>query len=171
MDAPSLMIRDASADDLPAIESIYNHYVLTSTCTYQLEPAPSLDERRAWFAAHDAEHPVTVALRGGEIVGWGALSSYRARRGYRFTVEDTLYVRHDQHRRGVGRALLADLVDRARRLGHRTILAGVSADQEASVALHRALGFEPVAHLRSVGFKFDRWLDCLFLQLMLENSG
>jgi phosphinothricin acetyltransferase len=166
MDGAALIVRDAGEGDLDAIESIYEHYVHTSTCTYQLEPsAPG--ERLAWFRAHDAAHPITVATIAGEVVGWGALSMFRERAGYRLTVEDTLYVRHDLHGRGVGRRLLADLVERARRLGHHTILAGVSAEQAPSLALHRAFGFVEVARLREVGFKHDQWLDVVFLQRML----
>jgi phosphinothricin acetyltransferase len=162
-----LFVRDATAADLPAIDAIYNHYVLTSTCTYQTEPTtPS--ERAAWFAEHDAAHPVTVAVRDGEIVGFGALSWFRTRWGYRFTVEDTVYIRADQQRCGIGRRLLDDLIGRARRAGHHTLIAGISAEQGPSVALHRAAGFTHVAEFRQVGFKFDQWLDVIFMQLMLS---
>ncbi|MGZ3430114.1 MAG: N-acetyltransferase family protein [Polyangia bacterium] len=161
-----LSIRDACEDDLRAIDDIYNHYVLNATCTWQYAPTPA-DERLAWLRAHDAEHPVTVALCDGEIVGWGCLSVYNRREGYRFTVENTVYVHPERQRRGIGRALLGDLIERARALGHRTIIAGISADQDASVALHRAAGFVQVARLEKVGFKFGRWLDVLYLQKLL----
>src|SRR5579862_1789649 len=163
----SLVIRDAAESDLEHINDIYNHYVVNSTCTYQYDPS-TLEERRAWFAEHDATHPVTVATRGGEVVGFGSLSWFRTRVGYRFTVENTVYVRHDAHRQGVGRALLDDLIARAKKAGHRTIVAGISAEQAASVALHRSVGFEQVALIKQVGFKFDQWLDVLFMQLMLD---
>jgi L-amino acid N-acyltransferase len=159
-------IREATEADLDAVDAIYNHYVRTSTCTYQYEETTSA-ERREWFAVHDAEHPITVAVLDGAVIGWGCLSWFRVRDGYRFTVENTVYVRHDLHRRGVGRALLDDLIVRARALGHRTIVAGISAEQAASVALHRAAGFVEVARLRDVGFKFGQWLDVVFMQLLL----
>jgi phosphinothricin acetyltransferase len=162
----SFSLRDATVEDLPAVDAIYNHYVTTSTCTYQYEPNP-LGARQAWFAGHGPSHPVIVAVDGDEIIGWGSLSSFREREGYRFTVEDTVYVDHRHHRRGVGRAIVVELIARARRLGHRTIIAGVSAEQTGSVALHQALGFVEVARFREVGFKFDTWLDVIFLQLML----
>jgi phosphinothricin acetyltransferase len=165
MDEPR--IRVADEPDLPAIDDIYNHYVTTSTCTYQYEPTTP-DERRAWFADHaPALHPVTVAELDGAIVGWGALSRFHGRSGYRFTVENTVYVRHDQQRRGIGRALLDDLVARARAIGHRTVIASIDADQPASIKLHGAAGFVEVARLRQVGFKFERWLDVVYLQKML----
>jgi phosphinothricin acetyltransferase len=164
----AIVVRDATESDLSHINDIYNHYVVESTCTYQYEPS-TLEERRAWFAEHDAAHPVTVATRSGEIVGFGSLGWFRTRIGYRHTVENTVYVRHDAHRHGVGRALLDDLIERARRIGHRTIVAGISAEQTASVALHRAVGFEQVALIKQVGFKFDQWLDVMFMQLMLNG--
>jgi L-amino acid N-acyltransferase len=161
-----IQIRLAREADCGAIDEIYNHYVARSTCTYQYEPGP-LAERVAWFRAHGEKHPVTVAETGGQIVGWGSLSWFREREGYKFTVEDTVYIRPDRHRQGIGRAILADLIDRARQLGHRTIIAGVSAEQAPSIALHEAFGFREVARLREVGFKFDQWLDVVFLQLVL----
>jgi len=159
-------IREATEADLGAINEIYCHYVVTSTCTFQMEPTTER-ERAAWFADHGPRHPITVAVEGGEVLGWGSLSRFQPRAGYRFTVEDSVYVRADRHRRGVGRALLGDLVGRARELGYRCIIAGITADQDASLALHRRLGFEPVAMLRQVGNKFDRWLDVAYLQLLL----
>ena len=108
-----VQIRLATHDDLLAINDIYNHYVLTSTATYQelIEP---MDDRRRWFEKHQSEaHPATVAQTGaGEIVGWGALSPWRDRSAYRFSVENSVYVRHDLHGRGIGSALLADRLDR-----------------------------------------------------------
>nr|MBA2481425.1 N-acetyltransferase [Planctomycetota bacterium] len=112
-------------------------------------------------------HPVTVAELDGEIVGWGSLGPFRPRDGLRHTVENSLYVRHDRHRRGIGAALLADLIARARAAGHHAIIAGISAEQTASIALHRRFGFTEAALLREVGRKFDRWLDLAYWQLLL----
>src|SRR3954471_5337179 len=110
----SITLRPATAADLPAINDIYNHYVLNSTCTYQEVPEP-LAGREAWFARHGPGHPVIVAVdHAGVVVGWGSLSPYHARSAYRFTVENSVYVCHDQHRKGIVSALLADLIERAR---------------------------------------------------------
>ena len=165
-------IRDARPHDLPAIDRIYDHYVHTSTCTYQLEPE-GLDARAAWFAEHDAAHPVIVAESpdDGAVVAWGCLSRYRGRAGYRFTVENSVYVDHRLHGRGIGSALLGELVARARAAGHHALLAGISADQTASVRLHTKHGFVEVARLREVGFKFGRWLDVVFLQRLLGDGA
>ena len=162
------MIRLATALDLPSINAIYNHYVLHSTCTYQTEPETP-DARAAWFAGRGAAHPVTVAEVDGEVVGWGSLSMFHTRAAYARTVENSVYVRHDRQRRGIGRALLLDLIGRARGLGHHTIIAGISAEQAPSIALHAAAGFVEVGRLREVGHKFDRWLDVVYLQLMLDG--
>jgi phosphinothricin acetyltransferase len=161
-----MKIREATTADLAVINDIYCHYVQTSTCTYETEPSTA-EERATWFARHGAAHPVTVAEEGAEILGWASLSPFNTRCGYRFTVEDSVYVKPDRHRRGIGSTLLADLVLRGRAAGHRSIVAGISADQEGSIALHRRVGFEPVALLRQVGHKFGRWLDLTYLQLLL----
>ncbi len=164
MDA--IQLRDATAADLPAINGIYNHYVLNSTCTYQTEPSTA-EERAAWFAAHGPKHPVIVAELDGRVVGWGSLSQFHPRSAYGNTVEDSVYLRHDLLGRGIGSALLGELVRRASAIGHRCIIAGIDADQQASVALHAKFGFVPAARLREVGYKFGRWLDVIWMQRML----
>src|SRR5579862_2493566 len=113
MEKAAIQIRDATSADLVAINDIYNHYVSRSTCTYQEIPE-TLSSRQEWFSSHGPEHPVTVAEMDGIIIGWGSLSSFRARSAYRFTVEDTVYIHPDFHRRGIGSALLGDLIHRAR---------------------------------------------------------
>ncbi|HEV2293129.1 MAG TPA: GNAT family N-acetyltransferase [Tepidisphaeraceae bacterium] len=162
----AIQICPATADDLQAINDIYNHYVPCSTCTYQEEPE-TMDCRRGWFASHGPLHPITVATVGGDVVGWGSLSPFRERSAYRHTVENSVYVRHTHQRRGIGRGLLMDLIERASALGHHTIIAGIDAEQTGSILLHERLGFREVAYLPEVGFKFNRWLHVRYLQLML----
>jgi len=161
-----LHIRLATESDLPAINAIYNYYVPISTTTYDLEPM-SMDERRRWFAGRASLHPVTVACRGDEVVGWGSLHTFRNKPGYRLTVENSVYVHPDRQRMGVGSAILADQIERARRLGLHTIVAGIDAEQTASIALHAKHGFREVGNFPEVGRKFDRWLDAIFMQLIL----
>jgi L-amino acid N-acyltransferase len=177
-------IRLATGADLPAINAIHDYYVLHSTCTYQLAPS-SAQEREAWFGRHGPRLPVTVAEASaadappdrafgavatapmpatGNILGWASLSPLHERPAYRFTVEDSVYVHPDQLHRGIGRALLADLLRRSDELGYRNVIASISADQEPSVALHRQLGFVEAGRLVKVGFKFERWLDVLYMQ-------
>lgn len=161
-------IRPASEADLPAIDEIYNWYIPRSTCTYQEEIEP-FESRVEWFRHHGERQPVTIAERDGHVVGWGSLSGFRDRSAYRFTCEDSVYVQHDLQGQGIGSALLADLIERARALGYHSMIAGIDGEQTASVALHRKFGFVQVAHMKRVGFKFDRWLDVIFMQLMLPS--
>ena len=162
-------IRLATSADLPAVNDIYNYYVLRSTCTYQLEPEP-LAARQAWFDAHPPDkYPVTVAEISGTVIGWGSLSKFRDRAAYDGSVEASVYIHHEWHRQGVGRGLLVDLIDRARKNGFHTLIGGCSADQAPSLALQESLGFTRVAHFKEVGYKFGQWLDVIFLQLMLKN--
>ena len=159
-------IRLATQAELQAINEIYNYYVMHSTATYQDEPTTPV-EREVWFAAHGPLHPITVAEEAGETVGWAALSPFHQRSAYRYTVENSVYVRYDRQRRGIGSALLGDSIRRAQAAGHHTIIAGIDFEQTASIALHRRFGFDQVAHLKQVGFKFGRWLDVVYLQKML----
>jgi phosphinothricin acetyltransferase len=162
----AMHMRLATAADLATINDIYNHYVEHSTCTYQTEPETA-EARQKWFAAHGDDYPITVIEIAGQVVGWGSLSRYHPRAAYRPTVENSVYVHHAFQRRGLGRALLVDLIERATVLGYHSIIAVISADQEASVALHARLGFVPGGQLREIGHKFDRWLDVLYMQKML----
>ena len=159
-------IRPAAENDLAAINDIYNHFVLTCTCTYQEVPETPA-ARRQWFNHHDERHPVIVAEEGGKVVGWGSLSKFHERTAFRNTVENSIYIHHDHQRRGVGSALLKELIARARDNGYRAIIAGIDGEQTASVALHAKFGFQKVGHLKQVGFKFGRWLDVLYLELLL----
>ena len=162
------LLRLATEDDLAAINDIYNYYVSRSTCTYQLEPEP-MEGRVAWFRAHSADaYPVIVTELDGQVVGWGSLSKFHSRAGYAPTVEASVYIHHDHHRRGLGRMLLAELIERARVAGYHSVIGGASADQTASIALQEALGFRRIGELVEVGYKFGKWLDVVYLQLMLE---
>jgi phosphinothricin acetyltransferase len=164
---PAITLRPATDSDLVAINDIYNHYVHHSTCTYQEEPEP-LAARRQWFKHHGDSHPVIVAEADGQVVGWGSLSAYHARSAYRRTVENSVYVHPQHHRGGIGSLLLQELILRAHELGYHIIIASIDGDQTASIALHAKFRFEKVGHLRQVGFKFDRWLDVIYMELMLD---
>ena len=113
-------------------------------------------------------HPIIVAESKKHIVGWGSLSAYHARSAYRRTVENSVYVHHECHRRGIGSVLLKELITRARNLRHHVIIAAIDAEQPASVALHDKFGFQKVGHMKHLGFKFNRWLDVIYMELLLE---
>jgi len=157
-------LRPMARADLGAVNAIYNHYVLHSTCTYQLDPETDV-ARAAWFDAHGGAHPLLIAERSGLVVGWGSLSQFNARGGYARTVENSIYVAHDARRQGIGSMLLRELIVLARTHGHHLIIAGIDGDQAASVALHTRFGFTHAGRLTEAGYKFDRWLDVVYMQL------
>lgn len=164
---PDYVIRLATVADAEPIRAIYNYYVAHSTCTYQIEPETA-EERVAWLRDRAPRHPAIVADDNGTVVAWGALSAWRSRCGYAESAEASVYVHHEHHRRGLGRALLLDLIARGRAAGLHTIIGAASADQTASIALQLALGFKETGRLYEVGTKFGRRLDVVFTQLMLR---
>ncbi|HZO87369.1 MAG TPA: GNAT family N-acetyltransferase [Chthonomonadaceae bacterium] len=167
-----MRIRPATHADLPAILDIYNEAVLNTTASYDYEPHTP-EQRTAWFEEHiQTNYPVFVAQDGtGRVVGWSALSPYRNRVGYRYTAETSVYVASDRRGQGIGKLLLPPLIEAARQTGLHALVAGIDAEGEASLRLHAAFGFEKVAHFKQVGYKFGRWLDVIFMELLLGESG
>jgi L-amino acid N-acyltransferase len=163
-------VRRARLDDAEALRAIYNLEVTTSTVTFDLVPR-SEAEQRAWLAERSGAHAVVVAEDGDEVLGFGSLSPYRDRPAYTTTVEDSVYVRRDVQGRGVGRALLGELVEVATASGFHTMIARVVGGHEASLALHLTHGFELVGTEREVGRKFNRWLDVVVLQRLLDPTS
>jgi L-amino acid N-acyltransferase len=163
LDRLPITIDLATAVDLPAINDIYNYYVLNSTTTYQEIPS-SMEERLRWFTSRQPQHVVTVARQEGEVVGWASLNVFRERSAYRFSCENSVYVRHDLFRRGIGEALIRDSLVRANQHGFRVVVAGIDAEQVASIAIHRKCGFIEAGRFNQIGYKFDRWLDVVFMQ-------
>ncbi len=161
-----ILIRQAKPKDAEAINDIYNLYVRESSCTFDEDPI-TLEERMEWLAEHGPRYPAIVAEVDGEVVGWAALSAFHKRSAGRFTVQDSVYVRGDMRARGIGKALLSELIDRARDLGYHSMMAGIAHDQEESLAFHRGMEFVEVGRLKEVGRKFGRWLDVVYMQLIL----
>ena len=162
-------VRPATRDDLPGIVAIYNDAVANTTASYDYEPR-TLEHRRLWFEERERDgYAVFVAEDAqGRIIGWSALNPYHARKGYRFTAENSVYVAADQRGRGVGLRLMRPLIDAARRQGLHAVIGGIDASNEASIRLHAQLGFEKVGQFKEVGFKFGRWLDVVYMQLLLK---
>lgn len=161
-------VRLARLEDAEAIRAIYNVEVTSSTCTFDLVPRSLADQQR-WIAEHTGAHPAVVAVdaaRGG-VVGFGSLGPYRSRPAYSTTVEDSVYVRRDQHRRGVGRALLSELCRLATLHGFHAVIGRIVGGHQASIGLHEACGFEVVGIEREVGRKFGRWLDVVVTERLL----
>ncbi len=166
---PAFTIRRATENDLEAIRAIYNYFVATSTCTFQIDP-DTADERLAWFRDRNAKvHPVTVAEADGRVIAWAALSPWKSRCAYVNSAEASVYVHHEYHRRGIGKALLLDLIERAKAAGLHTVIGGACTEQQSSVALQLAVGFQLIGTFREVGRKFDRWLDVTYMQLLLAK--
>lgn len=163
-----MKVRPATHGDLPGILEIYNEAVLNTTATYDYEPR-TLEHRVAWFEDHaKSGHPVFVAVNeAGRVVGWSALNRYHDRKGYQFTTENSVYVAAGQRGRGIGKLLMKPLLEAARQRGLHSVLAGIDAENEASVRLHASFGFVKVAHCKQVGFKFGRWLDVVYMELLL----
>ncbi len=164
-----MTIRPATRADCPAILAIYNDAVLTTTATYDYEPR-TLEQRQAWFDDHErGGYAVFVAENdAGRIVGWSALNRYHDRPGYRFSSENSVYIAADARGKGLGKLLLAPLIDAARAKGLHAIIAAIDATNEASIRLHVKFGFVQVGHFKQVGFKFDRWLDVVYMELLLD---
>lgn len=159
-------LRPATKADAAAIAQILNHYIAETTSTFVIEPQ-TLEERLAWFDERSETHPAIAAEIDGALVAWGALSPHNPRGGYRHTADTSVYVRHDVQRRGIGRAIVTELIALARGAGHHTLIAQCCTESTGSIALHESLGFKRVGEMREVGRKFDRWLDVTLLQLML----
>jgi len=159
-----MQIRDAGEPDLPGLLAIYNDVIATSTAVYSYLPV-TLEERLQWWRTRVASgYPVLVATDQSAILGFATFGDFRAWPGYRFTVEHSVHVRADRRGQGIGNQLVEALFPRAASLGKHVMIAGVDAANAASIRFHERLGFEQVGHLREVGFKFDRWLDLVFLQ-------
>ncbi len=162
------LLTDATEGDLPGILAIFNDVIATTTAVYREEPV-SLDERRTWMRSRlAAGYPVLVAKDAQGVAGFASFGEFRAWPCYRHTVEHTVHVRSDVRGQGIGRTLLEALVARASALGKHVLVAGIDADNAVSLRLHQRLGFEEVGRFREVGHKFDRWLDLVFLQRLLQ---
>jgi phosphinothricin acetyltransferase len=169
----SLILRDARDDDMPAVQAIYAHHVIHGTASFELEP-PTLEQmlqRRADILANGL--PYLVVEREGDIVGYAYATLYRPRPAYRFTVEDSVYVREGMAGLGIGQRLLEAVIQRCTDDGRRQMVAIIgNSENIASVRLHERLGFRKVGVFESVGFKHGRWLDTVIMQRELgEGAG
>jgi phosphinothricin acetyltransferase len=159
--------RLATSADAEALRTIYNREVVGSTVTFDMVPR-TLDEELRWLADHSGAHPALVAVdERDRVAGFGSLSPYRSRPAYSTTVEDSVYVDEAYRGQGVGRLLLADMVELAGRHGFHAVMARIVGSHEVSIALHRGCRFELVGVERQVGRKFGQWLDVAVMQRLL----
>ena len=165
----NLLIREATSDDAEAIRLIYNHEVENETSTMDLVPR-TLEVQREWIAARSGAFCAIVAVdTSGEVLGFGALSEYKDRSGYRSTVENSVYVRRDVARRGIGKQLLLQLIETATVSGFHSVIARIETQSLASRGLHESCGFELVGTEKQVARKFGKWLDIAVMQCSLSN--
>ena len=165
---PSTLIRPGVEGDVPAITAIYAWNVETGTGTFELEAPDAREMDRRHREVVDKGLPWLVVQQDGRVVGYAYANHFRARRAYRFCLEDSIYLAPEATGRGLGRLLLAELLARSEALGARQMLAVIGdSSNTASIAVHRSLGFEPAGLLHSAGWKFDRWLDVVLMQRRL----
>jgi L-amino acid N-acyltransferase YncA len=161
-------IRDAKETDVPAITEIYGYHVLHGTGSFETEPPDEAEMRRRRLDVVSRGLPYFVAEDSDKIVGYAYAGLYRTRMAYRFTLEDSVYIDHDHMGRGIGEALLRRLISACHECGCRQLVAVIGdSENTASIRVHEKLGFRHAGVLRAVGFKFDRWLDTVLMQLSL----
>ena len=167
-----MRIRPASLADIPAITAIYAHAVKHGTASFELEPPTEAEMTRRMQAVLDGKFPYIVAEIDGELAGYAYASLYRTRPAYRFTVEDSVYIAPDMQRRGLGKILLEKLIEECTARGYRQMIAVIGdSDQAASIGVHKACGFEPAGNLKSIGWKFGKWLDTPLMQRTLGDGA
>lgn len=166
-------VRPATLADIPAIAAIYRHAVLHGTASFELEPPDEAEMRRRFETITAAGFPYVVAIAAGRVQGYAYVSQFRPRPAYRWSVENSVYVAPDAQRGGVGRTLLATLIERCTAQGYRQMIAivGDPERQAASIGLHHAMGFTDCGSIRAVGFKHGRWLDSCIMQLALGDGA
>ena len=164
-------IRDASPDDLPSITAIYAESVLTGTASYELSPPDQAEMEARFQAIRDKGYPyIAAAGPEGELLGYAYASAFRTRPAYRWLVEDSIYLAPEARGKGVGKALLRELVARCTALDFRQVVAVIGGASPASIAVHQALGFTMSGTLKGTGFKHGRWLDTVLMQLALGEG-
>jgi phosphinothricin acetyltransferase len=162
-----IAICNANQDDLPAILAMYNDVIMNTTAVYDYEPH-TLEMRRTWYNLKQEQGiPVFVAMEDDKLVGFSSYGPFRAWAAYKYSVENSIYVAASHRGKGIAKLLMQPLIDAATANGLHTILAGIDASNETSIHLHENFGFQKVALMKEVGFKFNKWLDLVFMQLIL----
>jgi phosphinothricin acetyltransferase len=164
----ALLIRPSTADDVPAIATIYGHAVEHGTGTFELDPPDTAEMARRRDDVLAKGLPWLVGERAGRVVGFAYANPFRPRAAYRFCLEDSIYLDPHAHRQNIGRLLLAELMAQCEARGARQMLAVIGdAANLGSVGVHRACGFEPCGVFKAAGWKFGRWLDVVLMQRAL----
>ncbi|MFC3885829.1 GNAT family N-acetyltransferase [Bacillus songklensis] len=159
-------IRKAKQEDLPVLVSIYNQAILNTTATFDFTPV-SIEDRQSWFDEHKGRFPLIVAEEGNIVMGYASLSRYHSKEAYNRTVEISIYIDERHQGKGVGKQLLAHIIELGKTLGYHVIIACITKGNNTSVKLHEQYGFIKCGEMREVGFKFNSWQDVLYYQLIL----
>jgi len=167
MDGSAESIRTATLDDAEQIAEIYNHFVLTSTITFEEEPVAVAEMARRVADIQSGSLPWLVATHDRQVTGFAYANKWKTRAAYRFATEVTVYVRTGLGNSGIGSRLYVQLLAALKTGGTHAVIGGVALPNEASLRLHRKFGFEQIAHFKEVGFKFNRWIDVTYWQLIL----
>ncbi len=164
-----MIIRDAKEKDIEKINEIYNKAVKDLTVIFDTKPL-SLTEQTKWYKNHQGEgYPIIVAEKNGEVLGWASLSIWSKKEGYRYTVENSVYVESEHRNKGIGKKLLEKLIEIAKEKEFKNIIALITEGNEVSIILHEKYGFEKVGTLNKVGYKFDKFIDVDLFQLRLDD--
>lgn len=165
----TFVIEDANTDDIQAITDIFNHSIINFDANWDYEPN-SLETRQAWFASVQAQDcPVLVARNkdNGEVICVGSYAPFRPKAGFFWTVENSVYVAPGHQGKGVGRAMLKALLQGAKQKGKHSMIAAIGANQLVSLKLHASEGFMEVGRIKEAGFKFEKWIELVYMQVML----
>ena len=164
-----ITIREATKEDLPAMLEIYNDIIVNTTAVYDYQPH-TLEMRQQWFATkREQDLPVYVAEEDGAIYGFSTIGPFRNWAAYKYSVENSIYVATSARGKGIGKLLFPPIIKAAVERNMHTIVAGIDATNESSIKLHERFGFVEVAHFKQVGYKFGKWLDLKFFQLLLNT--
>ncbi|MFS0786558.1 N-acetyltransferase family protein [Shouchella sp. 1P09AA] len=162
------MIRKATKEDLQEILTIYNHAILHTTSVYSYEPH-TLEMRETWYNQKiEDKFPILVFEEDNHVIGFATYGSFRAWPAYQYSIEHSIYVDPNQRKKGIATQLLTEMIALAKQDGYKTMIAGIDATNEQSIGLHKKFGFTHNGTIEKVGYKFDRWLDLAFYQLIFE---
>ena len=163
----SISIRQVTLEDLPSVLEIINHEILNSTSIYDYEPRTLAQQTAIFKEKTEKKFPFILAEKNGLVVGFGTFGHFRFKEAYQFTVEHSVYVHKDFTGNGIGSTLLKELIELAKLQKKHTMIGVIDSENVGSISFHERMGFKNVGHLKQTGYKFERWLDSVIMQLML----
>ncbi|WP_010180650.1 arsinothricin resistance N-acetyltransferase ArsN1 family B [Aquimarina agarilytica] len=162
------MIRNATLEDAFELAEIYNYYILNSTITFE-ETRIDAEEMKSRMESIIEEFPWLVYESNGQIIGYAYASKWKGRCAYKHSVESTVYLKNGEEAKGVGTLLYTELIKRLSKIQIHAIIGGIALPNKASISLHKKLGFQQVAHFKEVGYKFEKWIDVTYWELLINN--